>query len=227
MPSPSINFYNDAVDAVQAGDLSSALKAVENSLTEDPNDPQTWQLYAVVLNAMGETEKAEKAMTKVKELGLSEVDELLMKAADAAGAGKLGVAITHYEDALELEQGRGEIYTSYALALMEEKYTEDALEASAKAVELSPDDAFAQYTRGRILRLSGKLAEAREALTKATELDGNLVLAAYERGMVLAETGALPEALDCFEKVLRDNPEDENAAEAKALILAKMEEDKS
>ncbi|MDB4283719.1 tetratricopeptide repeat protein, partial [Akkermansiaceae bacterium] len=86
---------------------------------------------------------------------------------------------------------------------------------------------FAQYTKGRILRLGGKQAEALEALTAATELDPNLVLAAYERGMILAETGELQDALQCFEKVLEDHPEDENAAEAKAYIISKIEEDKA
>lgn len=224
MAAANIEFYNTAIDAVQAGDLAGGLKAIEESLTEDPNDPQSWQLYAVILNASGETEKAEKALVKVKELGLSEIDELLMKAADAAGAGKLGVAITHYEDALEIEDDRPEIYTSYALALMEEKYSDDALEASAKAVELGPDDPFAQYTRGRILRLTGNPTEALTALTRATELDGNLMVARYERGMILSETGQLSDALECFEKVLADHPEDASAAEAKALILAQMEQ---
>lgn len=224
MAAANIEFYNTAIDAVQAGDLPSGLKAIEEALTEDSNDPQSWQLYAVILNASGETEKAEKAMAKVKELGLSEIDELLMKAADAAGAGKMGVAITYYEDALEIEDDRAEIYTSYALALMEEKYTDDALEASSKAVELSPNDPFAQYTRGRILRLTGNPTEALVALTKATELDGNLVLARYERGMILSETGQLSDALECFGKVLADHPEDANAAEAKAMILAQMEQ---
>ncbi|MDA9337584.1 tetratricopeptide repeat protein, partial [bacterium] len=72
-----------------------------------------------------------------------------------------------------------------------------------------------------------KQAEALEALTAATELDPNLVLAAYERGMILAETGELQDALQCFEKVLEDHPEDENAAEAKAYIISKIEEDKA
>lgn len=224
MAAANIEFYNTAIDAVQAGDLAGGLKAIEDSLTEDPNDPQSWQLFAVILNASGETEKAEKAMAKVKELGLSEIDELLMKAADAAGAGKLGVAITHYEDALEIEDDRPEIYTSYALALMEEKYAEDALEASAKAVELGPDDPFAQYTRGRILRLTGNPTEALIAFTRATELDGNLMVARYERGMILSETGQLSDALECFEEVLAAHPEDASAAEAKALIRAQMEQ---
>lgn len=227
MATPNVKYYNAAIDAAQSGDLPGALKSVETALTEDPVDVQSWQLYAVLLNALGETEKAEKALVKVRELGLSEADELIMKAADAIGQNKIGVAITHYEDALELEPDRAEVYVSYALALIQGGYPEDAEEASAKAVELTPDDASSWYARGRILRLRGKKNEALKALQKSLELQGNLVLARYECGMILAETGQLPAALECFEKVLADHPEDENAIQAKATILAKMEEGNS
>lgn len=223
MPTPSIEFYNAAIDAVQANQLPEALTAIEASLTEEPNDPQTWQLYHGILTALGQDDKAAKAMEKVKELGLSEVDELLLKAGNAASEGKLSLAITHYEDAIELDGTRGEIYVSYALTLMEEKYTNDALEASAKAVELLPDDAMAQYARGRILRLNGQKEEALNALTKAAALPNAPILAIYERGMLLNESGDLPEALKCFELVLTAHPTDENAATAKAQIIEAME----
>lgn len=224
MSSPNVKFYNAAIDAAQGGDLPAAREAIEAALVEDPNDVQSWQLYGVILNALGETEKAAKALEKVKELGLSEVDELIMKAADAIGQNKFGVAITHYEDALELEPDRPEVYVSYALALMHGNYPSDAEEAANKAVELAPDDASAWYAKGRILRLRGNKTEALASLEKAIGLQGNLVLARYECGMILAEMGELPAALECFEQVLKDHPGDENASEAKAAILAKMEE---
>ncbi len=222
-----MKFYNAAIDAAQSGDIPAAREAIEAALTEDPNDVQSWQLYGVVLNALGETDKAAKAIAKVKELGLSEVDELIMKAADAIGQNKFGVAITHYEDALELEPDRPEVYVSYALALMHGNYPSDAEEAASKAVQMAPDDASAWYAQGRILRLRGNKNEALISLKKAIELQGNLVLARYECGMILAEIGELEAALECFETVLADHPDDQNAIDAKALILAKMEEKNS
>ncbi len=224
MNTPNAKFYNAAIEAAQAGDLPTALKSIEAALVEDPNDVQSWQLYSVVLNALGETEKAEKALVKIKELGISEVDELVMKAADAIGQNKFSLAITHYEDALELEPERSELYVSYALALMQGDYPADAEEAAKKAVALTPDDASAWYAQGRILRLRAKKSEALLSLKKALELQGSLVLARYECGMILAETGELSAALECFEKVLEDHPEDENAISAKAAILEKMDE---
>lgn len=224
MSTPNVKYYNAAIEAAQSGDIPGARTAIESALTEDPNDVQNWQLYGVILNALGETEKAEKAMAKVKELGLSEVDELIMKAADAIGQNKFGVAITCYEDALELDPNRPEVYVSYALALMHGNYPSDAEEAAKKAVEMAPDDASAWYAQGRIQRLRGKKIEALTSLKKAIELQGTLVLARYECGMILAEMGELQAALECFEQVLVDHPDDSNAIEAKAAILAKMEE---
>ena len=223
MSTPAIDFYNAAIDAVQSNQLPEALAAIESSLTEEPNDAESWQLYHGILSALGQEEKAAKALEKVKELGLNEVDELLLKAGQAAADGKLPLAITHYEDAIELDGTRGEIYVSYALTLMEEKYTADALEASAKAVELLPDDAMAQYARGRILRLTGDKEEALDALTKAAQLPNAPLLSIYERGMLLSESGQLEEALKCFEQVLTAHPTDENAAQAKAQILEAIE----
>ena len=95
MSSPNVKFYNAAIDAAQSGDLAGARTTVESALTEEPNDVQSWQLYAVILNSLGEAEQAAKALAKVKELGLSEVDELIMKAADAIGQNKFAVAISH------------------------------------------------------------------------------------------------------------------------------------
>lgn len=224
MSTTNLKYYNTAINAAQSGDIPAARTAIESALTEDPNDVQSWQLYGVVLNALGETEKAEKAVAKVKELGVSEADELIMKAADAIGQNKFGVAITCYEDALELEPNRPEVYVSYALALMQGNYPSDAEEAADKAVEMAPDDASAWYAKGRIQRLRGHKVEALASLKKAIELQGTLVLARYECGMILAEMGELEAALECFEQVLVDHPEDQNAIEAKAAILAKIEE---
>lgn len=223
MPKTSIDFYNDAVDAVQSGQIQEALAAAETSLTEDPKDAQTWQLYAVILNALGRKEDAEKAMVKVKEMGLGEVDELLMQAADAAGNGKMTRAITLYEDALELAPERPEIYVSYALALLDQDYKKDALEAATTGVQLAPDDASAHYALGRVLRLSGQKELALKALGKSTSLPSPPIVARYEHGMLLAETGKLPEALACFETFLEIHPDDPNAQKARENIKEALE----
>lgn len=214
----SIEFYNAAIDAVQADHLPAALTAVEKSLTEDPQDGQTWQLYIVILNALGRKEDAKKATVKVKELGLGEVDEHLLKAADAATSGNMSSALAHYEAALEIDQGRSEIHTSYALTLMECGDPAAALAAAERAVSVAPEDAHANYALGHVLRITEKKAEALVALTKAVSIAPDFMMALYEQGMMLAECGKLSEALANFRRFLEANPGDPGATEAVSNI---------
>ncbi|MCF7733988.1 MAG: tetratricopeptide repeat protein [Akkermansiaceae bacterium] len=222
MSEPSIEFYNAAIDAVQAGQIDEALAAVERSLTEDPKDSQTWQLYVVILNALGRSEEAAKATDKLKEMGLSEVDEQLLKAAEATTAGNLAGAVAHYQAALDAEPDRADIQASYALALMEAGDSENALAAAEKAAALAPDDAPANYALGHILRLTGNKQAALTALSKAVSSDPGFMIARYEQGMVLAATGKLNEALAAFEKFLDIHPGDANATEAVTSIKAAL-----
>ena len=222
MPAPSIDFYNAAIDALQAGHVPEALTAVENSLTEDPDDGQTWQLYVVILNALGRTEDARKATVTLKEKGLNEIDELLMKAAQSTVSGNLAEAIAHYETALDLEPDRAEIQTSYALALMQNGDAAGALGAAEKAVALDPEDGHSHYALGHILRVTGKTAPALASLSRAVAIDPEFMMALYEEGMLLAETGRLPEALANFEKFLKARPGDSSATEAVASLRKSM-----
>ncbi len=222
MPEASIEYYNAAVDAIHAGDLTEALAAAENSLTENPSDTQTWQLYVVILNTLGRKDDAAKATEKLKQLGLSEADELLLKAAESASFGDLDSAIRHYESALRAEPDRPDIHSAYALALMESGKTLEAQTAGQKGVSLAPDDSRTNYALGHILRLTGDKDAALAALTKALSAEPELMIALYEQGMILAEKGRLKEALSNFEKFLATHPGDPSASEAVASIREKL-----
>lgn len=222
MPDPSIEFYNSAVDAIQAGRLDEALTAAENSLTENPKDAETWQLYVIVLNALGRHEDARKATGKLEQIGLGEADGFLLKASEAACAGDLTAVIAHYESALETGGARPEIHSGYALALMENNMHVEGLAAARKAVSLAPDDARANYALGHILRLREEKDEALSALTKAVTAEPDLMLAVYEQGMLLVEKDRLEEALENFNRYLKAHPGDPGANQAVEGIHYRM-----
>lgn len=222
MSDPSIDFYNVAVDAIQSGRLDDALTAAESSLTENPKDAETWQLYVIVLNALGRSEDARKATAKLRELGLGEADDFLLQAAEAASSGDLATAISHYESALETCGERPEIHAGYALALMESERPDEALAAAKQAVSLAPDDARANYALGHILRLRGENDEALAALTLAVTAEPDLMLAVYEQGMLLADKDRLEQALENFTRYLKANPGDPSAVQAVESIRHRM-----
>lgn len=222
MPQPSIEAYNNALDALQAGKAPEALAAIVESLTEDPNDTQSWQLYIVILNALGRTEDAQRATAKLKEKGLSPADELLMKAAAAASSGDVAAALPHYEAAIGLEPQRVDLHASHALALMQCGCPQAALTAAETAVALDPEDAHAQYALGHILRLTDQKQAALEALTRSVLSDPEFMIAVYEQGMLLAENGRLQEALANFQRFLAAHPGDPSASQAVASIRERL-----
>ncbi len=218
MPSEGDDDYNRALDAVEAGDLNTALEAIESALMHDSKDGGFWQLYAMLLGQAGRPEDAASAKAKAEEFGLDEVDALLMKASEAAAAQSWNKAVTACESALELAPERGEVWASYAANLMEGSYHKDALEASAKAVELLPDEPQVWYLRGRVLRLNQQLSEALSAFESAITLDGTLALAWYEKGMILHEQEESESAKECFLKAKALKLNDPGVEEALQII---------
>ncbi len=220
MANPGDQDYNRALDAVEKGDLPTAIDAVESALMHDPQDGDFWQLYAVLLAQAGRAEDATRATAKAKTLGLNDADALLMKAAEAAITQDWNKAVTACEQALEIAPNRPEIWASYAANLIEGGYKKDALEASAKAVELLPEEAQVQYLRGRILRLNQQGEDSITAYHKAIELDDSLALAWYEKGMVHHQQNDLAMAKECFLKAKSLNLDDPGIEEALRIITS-------
>jgi tetratricopeptide (TPR) repeat protein len=222
MPDSSIEFYNAALDALQSGRFTEALAAAENSLTENPSDRETWQLYVIILNALGRSEDARKATEKLKEFGLDEADGFLLKAAEATSSGDPQAALEHYEAAVAAAPGRAEIHAGHALALWENSRSEEALAAVEKALMLAPEDPRSNYVHGHILRLTGDKKAALAALTNALAFEPDLMIALYEQGMLLAEEGRFEEALANFNRFLEAHPGDPNAKQAVQSIRSQM-----
>jgi tetratricopeptide (TPR) repeat protein len=219
MSPTKIDFYNAALDALQAGRVDDALLAAEDALVEDAKDVETWQLYALILNALGRVDDARRAGEKLRELGISQVDLLAMQAVEALGAGDAAAAAECYESALALAPDRVDLLTSLALALVDAGDMDGAVPLAVRAVELSPEDGQAHYVHGRVLRLGGRKAEALDALTRAVEMEPELMMAVYEQGMLLADADRLEEAMANFEKFLPGAKIDLAAAFAAAALL--------
>ena len=224
MPPTKIDFYNAALDALQAGRVEQALQAVENALVEDAKDTESWQLYILILNAMGRTEDARNATGKLHQLGISEAESLSLQAVEAMTAGDPATAAAHYGAAIALAPDRTDLHGSHALALLAAGDHDAAIAAASRATDLAPDDAHAHYILGRVLRLSDRKTEALAELTKAVELDPDMMMALYEQGMVLADTDRLEAAIANFEKFLSVHPDDPSATQALHALRSRMTE---
>ena len=221
---PHIEYYNAALDALQHGNSEAALQAVENALVEDARDPESWQLYILILTALGRADDAKAAEEKLRDIGISEADRIAMEAAAAMAAHDPQSAADHYRAAIEAAPGRIEFHTCLALALLDSGDADAARAAANHAIGLAPDDAHACYIHGRVHRLTGDKVTALESYTRAVALAPEMMLAIYEQGMLLAEEGRLEAALENFETYLKANPTDPSAAHAIAMVRARMSE---
>lgn len=227
MSKKSEELYDQALDLIQAGKVQDGLAAIEESLMEDAKDALTWRLYGVALSAVGRAEDAASAMNKAEELGLPDVDGFLMKAAEAQVAGNFDAAISRYEDALEIDEERFEIWSGYAIVLLQAGYASDALEASEKGISLGAEEPQAWYARGRVLRLTGDMEGALPAFDKAVALDPSSAIVWHERGMVQVELDDPESAITSFEKVLEIQPGDPAASQGLAIARAKVSRDQA
>lgn len=222
MSEKSEELYDHALEILQSGDVANAITVIEEALMEDAKDSLKWRLYGVALSAAGRADDAAAAMAKAEEFGLDPVDSLLMKAAQEQIAGNLDAAISRFEDAIELDDERSEVWCAYALALVEADYHQDALDASDKSIKLDDGDSQVWYARGRILRMMGDVKRALPAFDKAVGINPDDALAHHERGMVQAEMEKFEDAAKSFERVLEIHPEDPAATQALGIVKSQI-----
>ena len=98
MSAKSEELYDKALDLIQEGKVAEGIAAIEESLMEDPEDGLSWRLYSVTLTAVGRAEDAATAMEKAEKFGVGDVQQFLMKAAQAQVAGNLDAAISRAGD---------------------------------------------------------------------------------------------------------------------------------
>lgn len=211
MPEDSTHYYNQAIDAIQTGQLEKAISCTESALTEDPTDSLSWQLYVQLLTAAGRTQDAATAREKLATMGISERENMMIEASEQLAVGNLEEAINIYQQAAAETPEDPDIHSSLALALFQNGQTEAAIESGTKAVDLAPTDSRANYALGHMLRLEGRNDEALDALTRAVDAESDFMPAIYEQGMVFAKKGQLEKALANFERFSAAHPEDGNA----------------
>ena len=171
-------------------------------------------LVAEMLIAAGRTEDATRATAKLKTLGISETEALMIDAAKQIAEGDIDAAIATFEAASEIEPENAEHHSSRSMALLQKGDKQAALQAARIAVKLAPTDSRANYALGHLLRISGEKTEALQALTTALIDEPDFTPALYEQAMLLAENGRLEAALAKFEKFAAAHPDDPNARTA-------------
>jgi len=98
----------------------------------------------------------------------------------------------------------------------------EANSASAKAVELDPDNAEGHSARGLALSLNGQYEESDAEFDKAIELNPKLYEAHYFYARALFSQGRHEEAAERYEEAAKVNPDDYQALQFLSLTYTKL-----
>ena len=149
--------------------------------------------YQAYLAAVPEAERsAESTMIAVLGLGLA-----------CEGKGRLPDALARYQEAAAgwPHDASGWTYSANLLAYRLER-PQEAIPAYRRAIEAGNDSAVVWSELGRVLAMTGRIAEARDAYASAVNADPEDAIAVLNLGHTLLDLGRPGEALECFTRAL-------------------------
>ncbi len=147
------------------------------------------------------------------------LDELILGAESARGAGELERAQAACERALERDPRNPRALNLLAAVAADRGDLVQGAKWAEEAAAAAPGDPAAHYTRGRLYELEGRLADAERSYRKAIELAPREARAHNNLGGVLHMQGRLDEALACYRAALEIDPGQPQAIQNYASIV--------
>ncbi|MCE9547952.1 MAG: tetratricopeptide repeat protein [Planctomycetia bacterium] len=126
--------------------------------------------------------------------------------ATLADQGHMDEAVSHYQEALQINPHYAEAHNNWAAALQRQGRLEEAIIHYQQAFQMNPNFAEAHYNWGNALVGLGSLEEALEHFQAAVRLDPNLAMAHNNWGATLAGLGRVDEAMAHYQAALRIEP---------------------
>ncbi len=120
--------------------------------------------------------------------------------------GRLGEALSDYDQALQIEPERYQVHYNCGNVLEKLGKPEEALAEFSEAERLKPDNSLLHFARGEVLAELGRLDEALAEFSEAKRLDPDYATPHFQTGMVLLKQGRDAEAVGQFREALRLDP---------------------
>lgn len=140
--SPTLDkLLQDAFSLELKGNYQDAKELIKKAIDLQPNNSKTIQIYAVLLNNMGDKQEALNQINKAISIFAGDTNYWLLKIDLEKALGMTSADIDLvYQNALEKTGGDLNIVTSYASFLGEQKRYDDAIKQWEKAIELYPQN---------------------------------------------------------------------------------------
>lgn len=126
-------------------------------------------------------------------------------------AGRIEDAITHYEQAVQIEPGHQEVHNNLAFALLQAGKVNDAVAHLEQVVRINPNSTEGHYNLANAYLQAGRVQDAIGHYEQVVRLNPDYVEAHVNFGFALAQRGKFDEAVQHWEAALRLDPGNQNA----------------
>lgn len=144
--------------------------------------------------------------TKPGPAALQSADEYFRQGNDFYGRGDFTQAEAAYQQAIELDANRPDVYTNLGVTYYSMGRLDDAIKSYQAGLALAPNDAELNYLLGAAYLQQNRLDEAAEALSKANRANPGLAEPYYGLGVLYRLQGETEKAIAAFETFLEIGP---------------------
>ncbi|CAB3290096.1 Tetratricopeptide TPR_2 repeat protein [Methanocaldococcus lauensis] len=184
------------------GDLLKALYYIDRALELEPDFRLALFLKGLILNAIGEINKAIDTFEKLVNYGSKNPIVWVFLGQSYGLLGRCDKAFSCYKNALGTEN---KFLAAFLLKLICTEFLgdyEEALKSCDELLTYAPRFVPIWVKKADILRKLGKYDDALLCLKKALELKPNDKNALYLMGVLLKRMGKFKESLECFKKLI-------------------------
>lgn len=190
----------------QSGKLPEAAERIRASLAVDPASPDAWSNLALVLDAAGRADAAVNALIEAARLAPRSAAIHANLAAARLAIGDAPAAEASARAVLALDPRSAAGWHNLALALKAQHRALEALEASARAVDIAPDEPAYSGVKAQLEVAAGLTAQARATLDAVLARRPESADLRFELASLLEREGDFAAAMRAWEDVLRLEP---------------------
>ncbi len=219
-PAASQSTPLDAAIALQrAGRGAEALAHYRRLRPKYPKDFRLLHLGGTVLLQLGQAAEAAEWLESAARVNPRMGATQMCLALALAQCDRRDAAAARFREAIKLDAGNVEVWTNYALFLLNGGQAVEALEALERAVKLKPDVAAPLRLLGRVLLALARPVEALARQDRAVALAPKVADAHTARAQALYGCHRIDEARVEFERALALDPGDFQAASYRLMTL--------
>jgi tetratricopeptide (TPR) repeat protein len=227
-PAPSADL-SEANELVRAGDYAQADEALEQILTEFPDDPSALLMRGEVLLVLGRFPDAQSLLAKCAELDPERERVHFQLATALQNTGDIDEALEHYAKEIELNDDEevkimSRLNRSFLLG-KQGQWSKAAAELEA-VLEIDPDRPEIYGDLATLYLQSGKLDETFDALRRGLEAGFSSSQHFYVLGSRYYRDDLYEKAADAFAQALATNPGNADAERSLGATLEQLGREK-